>query len=235
MIEAYVKALEKIINTRILGDEMDPLQWECPTEDNGQSIGSITLDNNRARKIVANVEELVELSVPDSVRKEQLLFAIRKYNAATTIMRQKSDFTDEQILQFQANVDDFFQVWVKLYSYAGCTNYIHLLSSGHIAEYMFRWRNLHRFSQQGWEHFNSLLKVFFFRRTAHGGHVGWSKSKEVENFARSKLKPIGRWLQRRMLWLCGIGDEYFNNKNVPVNERDEVESEDNSNDDIHDA
>jgi hypothetical protein len=68
-IEAFIKALEKIINTKILGDEMDPLQWECPTEDNGQSIGSITLDNNRARKIVSNAEELVELSVPDSAKR----------------------------------------------------------------------------------------------------------------------------------------------------------------------
>jgi hypothetical protein len=86
----------------------------------------------------------------------------RGFNAATGIMRQKSDFADDQIQLFQAIIDDFFQVWVRLYSYAGCTNYIHLLSSGHIAEYMFRWQNLHCFSQQGWEYFNSLLKVFFF-------------------------------------------------------------------------
>ncbi len=102
------------------------------------------------------------MSISESERKEQLLFAVRKLNAARTIMCQKMDFTDDEILQFQGNVDDFFQVWVKLYSYAGCTDYIHLLSSGHIAEYIFRWRNLHWFSQQGGEHFNSLLKVFFF-------------------------------------------------------------------------
>jgi hypothetical protein len=128
-----------------------------------------------------------------------LLFAIRKFNAATTIIRQKSDFLDEQILIFQAHIDDFFQVWVKLYSYAGCMNYIHLISSGHIAEAMFRWRNLHRFSQQGWEHFNSLLKVFFFRRTAHGGHIGWSRANELANVTKNKLCPIGLWLQQQML------------------------------------
>ncbi len=177
---------------------------------------------------------MVELSVPDSVQKEQLLFAIRKYNAATTIMRQKSDFSDEQILQFQANVDDFFQLWVNLYSYAGCTNYIHLLSSGHIAEYMFRWQNLHRFSQQGWEHFNSLLKVFFFRCTAHGGHIGWSKSKEFETIAKSKLRPIGRWLQRRMLWLCGVGDKFFTNLSGMSNQIEELNNDNYMNDDLHD-
>jgi hypothetical protein len=148
------------------------MQWECPSEDDGKSIGSITLVDNKAREIVTNIESLVDLFISDSTRKEQLLFSIRKFNAASTIMRQKSDYTDDQILLFQAIIDDFFQVWVKLYSFSGCTNYIHLLLSGHIAEYMFRWQNLHRFSQQGWDHFDSLLKVFFFRRTAHEGRVG---------------------------------------------------------------
>jgi hypothetical protein len=117
-------------------------------EDDGESIGSITLGNNRAQKIVADAEELIELGVPELNRTEGLLFAIQKFNAATGIMRQKSDFADDQIQLFQANIDYFFQVWVRLYFYAGCTNYIHLLSSGHIAEYMFRWQNQHRFSQQ---------------------------------------------------------------------------------------
>jgi hypothetical protein len=130
--------------------------------DDGKSIGSITIDNNRATKIIANLEEIVDLCVSESDRKDQLLFAICKFNAATTIMRQKSDFSDDDILQFQANIDEFFQFWIRLYSYVGCTNYIHLISSGHVAEYMFHWYNLHRFSQQGWEHFNSLLKVYFF-------------------------------------------------------------------------
>jgi hypothetical protein len=198
-IEAYISRLEWIINTRILGDELDPLQWECPTEDDGKSVGRITLDNNRAQKIVANMEDIVQLSIAESERKEQLLFSLRKYNAATSIMHQKKYFTDDEIHQFQLNIDDFFQVWVRLYSYAGCTNYIHLLSSGHIAEYMFRWRNLHWLSQQGWEHFDSLLKVFFFQRMAHGGHVWWSKTRDLATITKNKLRPIGLWLQRRML------------------------------------
>jgi hypothetical protein len=109
------------------------------------------------------MEELIELSVATSERKELYKFAVRKYNAASLIMQKKTDYTDTDIYTFQTKIEDFFQVWVQLHSLFGCTNYIHMLSSGHIAEYMFCWQNLHRFSQQGWEHFNSLLKVFFFR------------------------------------------------------------------------
>ncbi len=164
-------------------------------------------------------------------------FAIWKFNAATTIKRQKSDFTDDQIQQFQANVDDFFQIWVTLYSYAGCTNYIQVLSSGHIAEYMFRWWNLHRFSQQDWEHFNSLLKVFFCWRMAHGGHIGWSKAKEASVITKNKLRPIGLWLQCRMMWLCGIGDKVFSSKDGLASSTSGVNDdlEINNDSDVHDS
>jgi hypothetical protein len=77
-------------------------------------------------------------------------------------MQQRKDYTDEDVCSFQQNIDDFFQVWVQLHSDHGCTNYIHMLSSGHNAEYMCHWHNLHHFGQQGWEHFNSLLKAFSF-------------------------------------------------------------------------
>ena len=63
------------------------------TED-GESIGCITLDNNRARQIVSNMEELIELAVPTVSQKELYKFAIMKYNAAALIMRQKTDYTD---------------------------------------------------------------------------------------------------------------------------------------------
>ena len=73
------------------------------------------------------------------------------------------------------------------------TNYIHLLSSGHMSDYLHKWRNLYLHSQQGWESLNNLVKIFFFRRTGRGGG----------KYGKSKLKPIARWLQRRLLWLCG--------------------------------
>ena len=64
---------------------------------------------------------------------------------------------------------------------------------------MFKWKNLYRFSQQGWEACNALVKSVWHRRTQRGG----GKSH------RSVLKPLGRWLQRRMLWLCGMGSRLF--------------------------
>jgi len=78
--------------------------------------------------------------------------------------------------------------------YPGCTNYVHSLGSGHIAEYMFQWCNLHRYSQQGREACNSLSKRFF----------SVAQLVEVSAGTKSKLKPIGKWLQCHVMLLCNL-------------------------------
>jgi hypothetical protein len=65
--------------------------------------------------------------------------------------------------------------------------------------------NLYIHSQQGWEHFNSFLKVYFFRRTMRGGGKGGC----------SKIQPLARWLARRMIWMSGISyDEMLESLNL---------------------
>jgi hypothetical protein len=74
-------------------------------------------------------------------------------------------------------------------------------------------------------------KGIFFRRTAHGGHVGWSKTRDLATITKNKLRPIGLWLQCRMLWICGISDSYFTNTNAPA----DISNENGNDDyDIHD-
>jgi len=54
----------------------------------------------------------------------------------------------------------------------GVTNYIHMLSSGHIQYYMKIHRNLYKYSQQGWESLNEKFKLTFFNNTQCGGNFG---------------------------------------------------------------
>ncbi len=81
-----------------------------------------------------------------------------------------------------------------------------MLSSGHLAEYIFKWRNLYRFSQQGWEIFNHVFTTVYFRRTNHGGG-------RHEGAIKSKLIGIAQWLQQRLLWMTGLGDKILNEAN----------------------
>ncbi len=91
---------------------------------------------------------------------------------------------------------------------------------------MFKWRNLYRFSQQGWENFNHVFTTVYFRRTNHGGrrHAGTSKS---------KLLGIGRWLQRRLLWMVGIGAKNFSSDSDRLNIDNETSNTTTLEEDVH--
>lgn len=106
------------------------------------------------------------------------------------ILRQRMEFTDENIKQFQHHIDQCYQVWMGLHALEGYTNYTHLVLSGHMSEFMFKWHNLYCFPQHGWETFNHVFTAVYFRQTNHDRrrHAGATKS---------KLVGIGKWLQRR--------------------------------------
>jgi hypothetical protein len=61
-----------------------------------------------------------------------------------------------------------------------------MIGSGHMTFYLQEWRNLYRYSQQGWEALNSLLTNIYFKRTQLWGHKGDGKSRN------SKLVPIAK-------------------------------------------
>jgi hypothetical protein len=83
-----------------------------------------------------------------------------------------------------------------LESREGCPNYMHMLGSGHVADMLFHhWCNLYMFSNQDWEALNMLVKQVYFRRTARGG-----------GRQASRLLPIARWLQRRLVFMA-VEDE----------------------------
>ena len=59
------------------------------------------------------------------------------------------------------------------------------------------------FSNQGWESLNAMIKTYFFRATNRGG--GGGKGDRT----KTKLVAIGKWLQRRLMWLCYDIDNLF--------------------------
>lgn len=122
----------------------------------------------------------------------------------------RSEYTDQNILDFQQNMDDFFVAYVEQSGAGkeGVTNYIHMLASGHIKYYMQVHRNLYKYSQQGWESLNEKFKLTFFNNTQRGGNFG----KNTDEAERSYLKPIFRAFQREVLWVSGLTEDYFLSK-----------------------
>jgi len=104
-----------------------------------------------------------------------------------------------------------------------------VLGAGHIGEYLLYHRNLYKHLQQGWEGFNFLLKTFFFCCTGRGGAGNCGTS------MKSKIKPIARWLSRRVVWLMGYDYDTIVQELAKLehaNDYDDDDSYDDSNSDI---
>jgi hypothetical protein len=218
--EQYVKRITSIMRSEILGTTIAPSQWRFPLTEEG-TMGTLSMDNNRTRSVMNAIELLIVKSFPTvDANKDLLLRCFPRYRAAIIILRKNTDATEEEIATFQDHIDAWFQDWVKVFGKEGCTNYTHMLSSSHVMRYMQEWKCLHRFSQQGWEALNALIKSYFFRRTNRGGLSKNSTKK-------SKLLGIARWLQRRIMWYSGIGDLLFANDSDDSSYEDCDSGEDN--------
>ena len=96
-----------------------------------------------------------------------------------------------------------------------------------MADFLYRHRNLFMFSNQGWEALNALVKQVYFRRTARGGGK-WKKT---------RLFPIARWLQRRLVFTLVKDEEEANAllRKLEINAENTADyTEDAAHDDVND-
>jgi hypothetical protein len=219
----FIKDVEHVLNTQAWGTVESPSQWQCSYNPADKQIDIICLDNVRTRKAIYALDNLIDVCLPDIDDASKWKISIGHYRTSMELLRQKEDFTDEQIHLFQKACDDFFQTWVDINAVEGVTNYIHMLGSGHVSDYLFHWRNLYAHSQQGWEAFNALVKTYYFRRTNRGGAGNKGTGQ------RSKLKGLARWMQRRMVWFSGVTYEemvaFYDQRNVDDNAGDEADND----------
>ena len=169
-LEDYYKRLVDLFNNGVMHDKDG--QWKLPMKDG--KLEPVSLGNRSARKIVKNIDQLFDLVFerhpPECQRR--LLFKdciTDKFQCVIESVRKRSDFSDDEIVALQRNIDLFYEAWYELCGKDGLTNYIHLLGSGHVMYYLKKYRNLYRFSNQAWERLNNRLKMFYLQKTQRGG------------------------------------------------------------------
>ena len=77
-------------------------------------------------------------------------------------------FSDKMIYKFQEKVDVYYTKWIKVTGRNGVTNYIHLLESGHVAYYIFKYQNLYWYSQKGLKVMMAKIKAIYHKCTPRG-------------------------------------------------------------------
>jgi hypothetical protein len=195
--------IEKLVNTRVLGSIRRPANWRLATatdKDSRQVIKDQTIPNSHVRKFLTSHRLITRLCLPletDVARRNLWDESFLLWNELMDVARKRDYFEDQDVEDFQDQADEWFFRWHALHGRDGMTNYIHLLSSGHLAFYLREWGNLWKYSQQGWESLNSLMKSVYYRRSQRGGHGG------KVDAPNSRVVPIARWLQRKIFFLSG--------------------------------
>jgi hypothetical protein len=190
VMEELMYAVELIFKEQLFGLPGAASNWKFPLNSDG-TMGEVKLSNWRARRVVDKIEALVDCCLPNQEKNIwNKVFNVNR--EVVKAMQQKQDFSDDDINEFQSKVDNFFRKWVNLVGYDGITNYVHMLGAGHVRYFLKKWRNLNRFSNQGWEAYNQMVASFWHHRTTKGG----SKTN------CSKIEPIARWLccQHSAVW-----------------------------------
>jgi hypothetical protein len=121
------------------------------------------------------------------------------------LLRKHGDFTDLEIDNLHKLTSSFMGHWVDTMKGDSITNYIHMIGAGHMTYYLVRYRNLYKFSQQGWEAMNKKLKYFYFHNTNHGGCGG----KQPGALSGDHVLPLMRMMQRSIMWTLGFDDNFF--------------------------
>jgi hypothetical protein len=202
-----------VFNTKILGSITRSKQWRCPLNQKGDAVAKVSFSNKKMRLAMDNIAHLVDfvVSSPDDAELKGIwMKMLDDYRETMKILQKCSEYTEEDINNFQSKIDYFFTAYVEK-SGAGkerVTNYIHMLSSSHITYYMKTHDNLYKYSQQVWESLNKTFKLSLFNHTQRGGNYG----KEVMENERTYFCSIFMFFQRELLWISGLAEKHFVNK-----------------------
>jgi hypothetical protein len=198
-VEALAINLKEIFDTQILGTVDNPVNWEFPLDKTKNELYDYSTDNGCCRKILSNYGRIVIVCIETAEDQHRWKQAAANLKIGLDLLGKKDDFSDDDIILFQWHMDLFYFDWIELNQREGLTNYIHCLGSGHIAEYLFRWRNLYVHSNQGFEAWNKTFKRVFLYRTQRGGSAGRNNEGE-----KSRLIPMAKWMLRRLVWMTGV-------------------------------
>jgi hypothetical protein len=197
--KAFIQEVQTVLKTKVLGTVGRPHSYTIPFDPKNRTVGDLNMNNGPCRKVLKKFEELIKVCITKpgtkdhgyTVQEEVNLWstAIAHYRDGLHIMLSKVDCSEEKVIRMQNHFDMFSQILIfKLgYDKEIITNYMHLIHTGHMAEYMFHLKCLYRHSQQGWEHLMSNLKQYVFRRSNRGGGRGTGNRLEAIAHHRSRL------------------------------------------------
>ena len=220
LVRKYTEDVEAVVNAGKLGRNTHQNHWHFPLNNAKNGInGEFSLKGDAGKKILAKMDKLIPIALTYHTQATQTkwLKMLDTYSNMKTYLNRRESFTDNMIYEFQEICDDYCTQWASLTSRDGITNYIHFIRAGHVSHYLFLYRSLYKYSQQGFEAMMAKIKSIYHKCTSRGGHGAAE---------RSHILQVCHFLLRMMMWNSGHGDDYFHAKYGSI--IDKVRTDDNN-------
>jgi hypothetical protein len=238
--KAYEAQVTECMRNKVFGNEDSGRvsQWKFRWKSGNRAMEKPSLSGAACNKILGGLQALAKTifsaeldEEPDSSGNSHVVRVRNEISLKTwtkiasnlhpmwKLIDQHNDFSDNDLLQLHLMSNAFMCQWVDLYGLTHMTNYIHILGSGHLPYFAKKYGNLYRFSQQGWEAVNQLLKHYYFNNTNHGGSAGNGGKDSDGNYTCTTIsgdhcRPLMRLCQRSVMWKLGLGEAYFLNREI---------------------
>ena len=220
--------IEQCMKRKVMGNEAKGTesQWTFRWKNGSKQMEKMSMGGATADKCMSGLKYIADIvfdatvdeqsgdanktRVWNETLKSQWYALADNFLPLMKLVEQHHDYSDIQVEELHTRCGTFMDQWVDMFGNTHMTNYIHIIGAGHLTYFARKYRNLYRFSQQGWEAMNQLLKHYYFNNTNHGGSFGNGGKSKDGTISGDHCLPLMKLCQRLLMWRLGHGDAYFN-------------------------
>lgn len=142
----YVRELVRLIQSEVLGTTTSPSNWKLrwtKTTNEPIAIDNIQVRNQVGRAMLKWIDIIIDAAIPTDEMKTKLILVIAKCTEGMTMLTLHQALLQEEKEKFKDLMGDFFELWIELFSDKGLSNYLYLLGSGHILNFLNKYNCLY--------------------------------------------------------------------------------------------
>jgi hypothetical protein len=214
------KSVEEKINSNEFAGRPDDARktrnpWIYPEGEKKDVVGDFKFLCKEAKDYLGSIELLYPVCLPETYpKRERFKNAVRLFKQLIELLDKHEDYTDQELETMDQVIYEFSEEWVDITGRDGYTNYFHFIISGHLLYFAKKYKNFHRFSEQGFEAQNARFNYYYHHHTQKG-----CKDTLV-------LEPIYKYIQRSHGWRNGCGDKFFDKDNFKEDKPSDNEYDD---------
>jgi hypothetical protein len=150
--------ISAIINVSAFGKPGNTCTYKVPVYPRTGTVGEVKFDDSRAKDEEAVLPSILSHITAKDPLQSKWIELTAQISSIILEVSQKHDFADDASDSLQLRIYEWALDWILLYGKEGMTNYTHLTVTGQVTKFLRRYRNLYRYSNQGWEYQHYQMK-----------------------------------------------------------------------------